>query len=65
VKQGEKLFRFLAGLILQRFYGNVTIRFEAGKATHVASETPRTWRYGDLPERTEPREDESAGVQSL
>ena len=47
----EKLFRFLAGLMLQRFYGTVTIRFQAGKVTHVETETRRTWQYGDLPER--------------
>jgi hypothetical protein len=44
--RGEKLFRFLAGLMLQRFYGTVTIRFETGKVTHVTAETTRTWDTG-------------------
>ena len=48
MKKGEKLFKFLASLILREFYGTVTIRFEAGKVTHVATETRRTWRYCDL-----------------
>ncbi len=29
--RGEKLFRFLAALMLDRFYGTVTIRFEAAR----------------------------------
>ena len=45
----EKLFRFLAALMLDKFYGIVTIRFEAGKVTHVAPETRRAWQYTDLP----------------
>ena len=49
VKTGEKLFRFLARLILDRFYGTVTIRFESGKVTHVQAETQQTWEYKDLP----------------
>ena len=48
--RGEKLFRFLASLILREFYGTVTIRFEAGKVTHVETETRRVWQYKDLPE---------------
>lgn len=48
--RGEKLFRFLASLILHQFYGTVTIHFEGGKVTHVATETRRSWQYGDLPE---------------
>jgi len=47
--RGEKLFKFLASLILRRFYGTVTIRFEAGKVTHVEMETHRAWKYDDLP----------------
>ena len=35
MKTGEKLFHFLASLILDKFYGTVTIRFESGKVTHV------------------------------
>ena len=49
MKKGEKLFRFLASLILREFYGTVTIRFESGKITHVETETRRMWRYRDLP----------------
>ena len=37
-------------LMLRDFYGSVTIGLEAGKVTHVETETRRTWRYGDLPE---------------
>ena len=50
MKTGEKLFHFLARLILDKFYGTVTIRFEHGKVTHVETETKRMWRYKDLPE---------------
>ena len=49
MKVGEKLFKFLAGLILDQYYGSVTIKFEAGKVTHVETETRRTWQYKDLP----------------
>ena len=49
MKTGEKLFHFLARLILDKFYGTVTIRFESGKVTHVETETKRMWRYKDLP----------------
>ena len=41
----------LAGLMLQGFYGSVTIRFESGKVTHVDVETRRRWEYRELPER--------------
>ena len=47
--KGEKLFKFLASLILRKFYGTVIIRFEAGKVTHVETETRRMWEYEDLP----------------
>ena len=50
MKKGEKLFRFPASLILREFYGSVTIKFDAGKVTHVETETRRTWQYKDLPE---------------
>jgi len=50
MKTGEKLFHFLAGLVLERFYGTVTIRFEAGKVTHVETESRRMWQYKDLPD---------------
>jgi len=50
MNKGEKLFRFLASLILREFYGTVTIRFEAGKVTHVEADTRRTWQYKDLSE---------------
>ena len=51
MSKGEKLFRFLASLILREFYGTVTIRFEAGKVTHVEIETRQRWEYRDLPEQ--------------
>ena len=44
------MFQFLASLILQKFQGTVTIRFEASKVTHVKTETRKTWRYRDLPQ---------------
>lgn len=49
MRVGEKLFRFLAKLILDKFYGTVTIRFENGKVTHVETETRRMWEYRELP----------------
>ena len=49
MSKGERLFKFLASLMLQKFYGTVIIRFEGGKVTHVESETRRGWRYKDLP----------------
>jgi len=49
---GEKLFRFLARLMLRGFCGTVTMRFEAGKATYIETETRQTWRYQDLPSET-------------
>jgi len=49
VKTGERLFKFLAGLILDRFYGSVIIKFEHGKVTHVETETRRHWQYKELP----------------
>ncbi len=48
--RGEKLFRFLASLMVRRFYGTVTIRFELGKVTHVETEPSRLWQYQDLPD---------------
>ena len=48
--RGEKLLKFLASLMLDNFYGVVIIRMEAGKVTHVETETRRMWRYKDLPE---------------
>ena len=57
---GDKLFRFLARLMLDRFYGTVTIRLETGKVTHVTTETKRTWEYRNLPAptaETDARED--------
>ena len=49
VKRVEKLFKFLARLTLEKFYGTVTIRFESGKVTHGETETRWMWRYKDLP----------------
>jgi len=34
------------------FSGTAGIRFEAGKATHIETETRQTWRYQDLPSGT-------------
>ena len=50
MRAGEKLFKSLAGLMLDKFYGTVTIKFESGKVTHVETETRRMWQYKDLPE---------------
>jgi len=49
VKTAGKLFQFLRGLALDRFFGTVTIKFEHGKVTHVEAETRRAWQYKDLP----------------
>ena len=49
MKVGEKLFHFLARLVLDKFYGSVTIRFEAGKVTRVEMQARRIWQYKDLP----------------
>ncbi len=57
MKTGEKLFPFLRGLALDRFFGTVTIKYEHGKVTHVETETRRHWEYKDLP--TQPRPDTS------
>ena len=54
MKVAEKLFRFLARLVLDRFYGSVTIKFESGKVTHVETETRRAWQYKDLPDMRSP-----------
>ena len=50
--RGEKLLKFLASLMLREFHGTVTIRMEAGKVTHVETETRRIWEYKDLPGET-------------
>ncbi len=60
-KPVEKLVRFLTGLLLEKFYGTVTIRFEAGKVTHVETGTRRAWQYKDLPGPASAR-DGSEGV---
>jgi len=49
MSKGERLFKFLASLVMRGFYGTVTIRFESGKVTHVTTETAQTWEYQDLP----------------
>ena len=56
VRVGEKLLKFLAGLILDRFYGSVAIKLEAGKVTHVETETKRAWQYKDLPTHIDTRD---------
>ena len=48
--RGEKLFKFLGRLMLDLFYGTVTIRVEKGKVTHVETPTRRLWAYQDLPD---------------
>ena len=55
--RGEKLFRFLGDLMLRKFYGTVIIRFEAGKVTHVETETWRMWQYRDLSSQSDKTED--------
>ena len=62
MKTGEKLFHFLAGLILAKFYGSVTIRFECGKVTHVETESRRAWQYKDIPVGPLPRNGEAAVI---
>ena len=57
----ENRSRLPGSLALGKFYGTVTIRFEAGKLMHVETQARRTWRSQDLPdecdhERGEPRE---------
>ena len=64
VMVGEKLFKFLARLILEKVYGPVTIKFEAGKVTHAEAETRRAWPYKNLPDepwRTPPQGEPGAG----
>ncbi len=46
---GEELFKFLASLMLRKFHGTVTIRFESGKVTHVQTESKQMWQYKGLP----------------
>ncbi len=41
MKQGERLFRFFAFLMLHEFCGTVMVRFEQGNAIHVETETLR------------------------
>jgi len=53
MKRGEKPFRFLASLTLRKFYGAVTIRFEAGRVTHVEAASNRNRAYKDLPPGSE------------
>jgi len=52
MKTGEKLFRFLAGLMLERFQATATIRSDSGKVTHVETEIRRAWQYNELPAET-------------
>ena len=39
--RGEKLFKFVASLVLHHFYRTVTMRFESGKVTRLETETRR------------------------
>ena len=34
--RGERLFRFLAALMVDRFYGSVTIKFEVGNGAAIS-----------------------------
>jgi len=54
VKTAGKLFQFLRGLALDRFFGTVTIKFEHGKVTHVEAETRRAWQYKVFPASQQP-----------
>ncbi len=47
------MFKFLASLMMRDFYGTVTIRMEAGKVTHVETETRKMWRHQNLPDSTD------------
>ena len=49
MRQEEKVFRFLARLVLHQFYRTVTIRFDSGKVTHVEAEMRRSRGYERLP----------------
>ena len=44
MKKGEKLFKFLASLTLRKFYGTVTIRFEAAMSRMLK---PRHGKHGN------------------
>ncbi len=50
--RGQKLLKFLASLMLDSFHGVVIIRIEAGKVTHVETETRRSRQNKDLPRET-------------
>ena len=54
---GEKLFRFVSSLRMRGSFGNVTIRLEPGKVSHVKTETRRTWHYKNLPREDTARAD--------
>jgi hypothetical protein len=41
--KGEKLFNLLASLQRVDFYGTMTVRYEAGKVTHVETNARRMW----------------------
>ena len=59
----ETPFKFLARFMVDRFCGSVTIKLEAGKVTHVETETRQAWRYRDLPD--EMRSERSEVVRSF
>jgi hypothetical protein len=63
--RGEKLFTFLASLLLERLYGTVTIRFESAKVTHVEMETRRSWQYKDLPDETRAAKQMAGAARAL
>lgn len=43
--RGEELCRLPARLMVDRFYGSVTIKLTAAKVAHVETETRRMWEY--------------------
>jgi len=51
MKMGEKLFKFLTRLILDKCHETVTIRFESAKLTDVGTATRPMWKHRDLPDQ--------------
>lgn len=47
----HKIVTFLQKLFSERFYGQVVLRFENGKITHVEKiRTEEKWEFKNLPE---------------
>jgi len=53
MSKGERLFKFLASLVMRGFYGSVIIALESPKVMHLETETRRTWRCHDRPNETD------------